>query len=130
MSTTDGSGVIRLVEAQAGIPESANKRSVRVLQRGTLDAVLGTPARPKTSAMTSSCDGSSTEPKAARCHYTAQAAAEGRFRNVPRQRWTHHEGPRETAQEAQQASGPGASGMVVRREKRFWRTRAKTVSFR
>jgi mannose-6-phosphate isomerase-like protein (cupin superfamily) len=46
MSTTDRSRVIRLAEAQAGIPYSANRRSVRVLQRGTLDVVLGTPARP------------------------------------------------------------------------------------
>jgi mannose-6-phosphate isomerase-like protein (cupin superfamily) len=46
MSTTDRSGVIHLAEAQAGIPYSANRRSVRVLQRGTLDVVLGTPARP------------------------------------------------------------------------------------
>jgi mannose-6-phosphate isomerase-like protein (cupin superfamily) len=38
--------VVRLVEAQASIPGSANGRSVRVLQRGTLDVVLGTPARP------------------------------------------------------------------------------------
>src|SRR5262249_16608360 len=40
------SQVIHLAAAQAGIPDSANKRSVRVLQRGTLDGVLGTPARP------------------------------------------------------------------------------------
>ena len=46
MSTTHRSRVIRLVEAQAGIPDSPNRRSVRVLQRGTLDVVLGTPARP------------------------------------------------------------------------------------
>src|SRR5262249_25633059 len=46
MSTTDRSRVIRLADAQAGIPDSANGRSVRVLQRGTLDVVLGTPARP------------------------------------------------------------------------------------
>jgi mannose-6-phosphate isomerase-like protein (cupin superfamily) len=46
MNTTDRSRVIRLVEAQAGIPDSANRRSVRVLQRGTLDVLLGTPARP------------------------------------------------------------------------------------
>jgi mannose-6-phosphate isomerase-like protein (cupin superfamily) len=46
MGTTDRSRVIHLAEAQAGIPHSANKRSVRVLQRGTLDVVLGTPARP------------------------------------------------------------------------------------
>jgi mannose-6-phosphate isomerase-like protein (cupin superfamily) len=38
--------VIRVVEAQAGIPDSANKRSVRVLQRGTLDVLLGMPERP------------------------------------------------------------------------------------
>jgi mannose-6-phosphate isomerase-like protein (cupin superfamily) len=46
MRTTDRGRVIRLVEAQADIPDSANKRSVRVLQRGTRDVVLGTPARP------------------------------------------------------------------------------------
>jgi mannose-6-phosphate isomerase-like protein (cupin superfamily) len=46
MSTTDRSRVIRLVEAETGIPDSANKHSVSVLQRGTLDVVLGTPARP------------------------------------------------------------------------------------
>jgi mannose-6-phosphate isomerase-like protein (cupin superfamily) len=40
------SRVIRLAEAQAGIASSANGRSVRVLQHGTLDVVLGTPARP------------------------------------------------------------------------------------
>jgi mannose-6-phosphate isomerase-like protein (cupin superfamily) len=44
MSTTDRSQVIHLAEAQAGIP--AGGRSVGVLQRGTLDVVLGTPARP------------------------------------------------------------------------------------
>jgi hypothetical protein len=38
--------MIGLVEAQAGIPDSANKRSVRVLQRGTIDVVLGTRACP------------------------------------------------------------------------------------
>jgi hypothetical protein len=46
MSTTDRGRVLRLAEAQAGIPDSANRRSVRVLQHGTLDVVLGTPARP------------------------------------------------------------------------------------
>ena len=46
MSTTDRSHVIRLVEAQTAIPDSANKRSVRVLQRGTLDVLLGMPERP------------------------------------------------------------------------------------
>jgi mannose-6-phosphate isomerase-like protein (cupin superfamily) len=35
--------VIRLAEAQAA---AAGEHSVRVLQRGTLDVVLGTPARP------------------------------------------------------------------------------------
>jgi mannose-6-phosphate isomerase-like protein (cupin superfamily) len=38
--------VIRLSETQAGIPGSAGERSVVVLRRGTLDVVLGTPARP------------------------------------------------------------------------------------
>src|SRR5262249_11325923 len=46
VSTTNRSRVSHLAEAQAGIPDSANKRSVRVLQRGTLDVVLGTPACP------------------------------------------------------------------------------------
>jgi mannose-6-phosphate isomerase-like protein (cupin superfamily) len=46
MSRAIRSGVIHLAEAQAGIADSANGRSVRVLQRGTLDVVLGTPARP------------------------------------------------------------------------------------
>src|SRR5262245_28118285 len=46
MSATDRSRVLRLAEAQAIIPDSANRRSVRLLQRGTLDVVLGTPARP------------------------------------------------------------------------------------
>ena len=45
MSTTDRSRVIRLAEAQAAIAASG-ERSVRVLQRGTLDIVVGTPARP------------------------------------------------------------------------------------
>jgi mannose-6-phosphate isomerase-like protein (cupin superfamily) len=44
MSTTDRSHVIHLAEAQAGIP--ASERSISVLQRGTLDISLGTPARP------------------------------------------------------------------------------------
>src|SRR5262249_30864053 len=39
------SRVIRLAEAQAGMA-SADDRSIRVLQRGTLDVTLGTPARP------------------------------------------------------------------------------------
>jgi mannose-6-phosphate isomerase-like protein (cupin superfamily) len=46
MGTTDRSRVIRLAEAQAGIPGPAGERSVVVLQRGTLDVALGTPARP------------------------------------------------------------------------------------
>src|SRR5262245_21011748 len=44
MGATDRSRVIRLAEAQAAIP--AGERSVIVLHRGTLDVVLGTPARP------------------------------------------------------------------------------------
>ena len=46
MGTTDRSRVIRLAEAQAGIPGPAGERAVRVLQRGALDVALGTPARP------------------------------------------------------------------------------------
>jgi mannose-6-phosphate isomerase-like protein (cupin superfamily) len=46
MSQPTRSRVIRLAEAQAGIARSAGERSVRVLQRGTLDVALGTPARP------------------------------------------------------------------------------------
>ena len=46
MGTTDRSRVIRLAEAQAAIPGPAGERSVTVLQRGTLDVALGTPARP------------------------------------------------------------------------------------
>jgi mannose-6-phosphate isomerase-like protein (cupin superfamily) len=38
--------VIRLAEAQAGIARSAGELSVSVLQRGSLDVKLGTPARP------------------------------------------------------------------------------------
>ena len=44
MTTANRSHVIRLAEAQAGIP--AGERSVCVLRRGTLDVRLGTPARP------------------------------------------------------------------------------------
>jgi mannose-6-phosphate isomerase-like protein (cupin superfamily) len=44
MSTKDRSRVIRLSETQASIP--AGERSIVVLQRGTVDVVLGTPARP------------------------------------------------------------------------------------
>jgi mannose-6-phosphate isomerase-like protein (cupin superfamily) len=43
MSQPTRSRVIRLAEAQAA---AAGERSVRVLQRGTLDVVLGTPACP------------------------------------------------------------------------------------
>ena len=46
MSTTDRSFVIRLAQAEAGIPGPAGERSVSVLRRGTLDVALGTPARP------------------------------------------------------------------------------------
>ena len=44
MSTTYRSRVTRLAEALTSI--AAGERSVRVLQRGSLDVVLGTPARP------------------------------------------------------------------------------------
>jgi mannose-6-phosphate isomerase-like protein (cupin superfamily) len=44
MSRTDRSHVIHLAEAQTGIPVGG--RSVSVLQRGTIDVRLGTPARP------------------------------------------------------------------------------------
>src|SRR6201984_3764021 len=40
------SAVIRLAEAQAGIPGPAAGRAVTVLQRGTLDVALGLPLRP------------------------------------------------------------------------------------
>src|SRR5262245_7474970 len=46
MSEPTRSRVIRLAEAQAGSAGSADERSVGVLRRGTLDVVLGTPARP------------------------------------------------------------------------------------
>jgi mannose-6-phosphate isomerase-like protein (cupin superfamily) len=46
MSQPTRSGVIHLAESQAEIAASENGRSIRVLQRGTLDVVLGTPARP------------------------------------------------------------------------------------
>jgi mannose-6-phosphate isomerase-like protein (cupin superfamily) len=40
------SRVIRFAEAQAGIPGLAGERSVRVLQRGTVDVALGLPVPP------------------------------------------------------------------------------------
>ena len=40
MGTTDRSCVIRLAEAQAGIPGPAGEHAVSVLQRGTLKAML------------------------------------------------------------------------------------------
>jgi mannose-6-phosphate isomerase-like protein (cupin superfamily) len=46
VSKADRSRVIRLAEAQAGIPGLAGERSVRVLQRGTLDVALGLPVSP------------------------------------------------------------------------------------
>jgi mannose-6-phosphate isomerase-like protein (cupin superfamily) len=46
MDTTDRSGVIRLVEAEAGIPGPAGERAVLVLQRGTLDIKLSIPVPP------------------------------------------------------------------------------------
>jgi len=46
MKTTDRSGVIRLEEAQLGIPGPAGEHAVLVLQRGTLDVKLSFPERP------------------------------------------------------------------------------------
>ena len=46
MNTTDRSGVIRLAEAQMGIPGAAGERSVLVLQRGTLDVKFSLPMPP------------------------------------------------------------------------------------
>src|SRR6516162_5134156 len=46
MSMTDRSRVIRLSEVLEGIPGLHGERAVSVLQRGTLDGKLGTPARP------------------------------------------------------------------------------------
>ena len=46
MNATDRSGVIRFAAAQARIPGPAGERSVRVLQRGTLEIVLGFPVPP------------------------------------------------------------------------------------
>src|SRR5262249_56518555 len=45
MSESARSHVIRIAEAQSAIADSG-ERFVRVLQRGPLDVVLGTPARP------------------------------------------------------------------------------------
>ena len=47
MSKPDRSRVIHLADAQAGIPGPAGERSVRVLQRGTLDVVFALPVPPK-----------------------------------------------------------------------------------
>jgi mannose-6-phosphate isomerase-like protein (cupin superfamily) len=46
MDTTDRSGVIRLIEAEARIPGPAGERAVLVLQRGTLDIKLSIPIPP------------------------------------------------------------------------------------
>ena len=46
MNKTDRSQVIRLAEVQRGILGHSGERSISVLQRGTLDVKLGTPARP------------------------------------------------------------------------------------
>src|ERR1700676_131718 len=46
MSKPGRSRVIRLAEAQAGIPGPAGERAVMVLQRGTLDVALGLPLHP------------------------------------------------------------------------------------
>jgi mannose-6-phosphate isomerase-like protein (cupin superfamily) len=46
LSKPGRSRVIRLAEAQAGIPGPAGERAVVVLRRGTLDLALGLPLRP------------------------------------------------------------------------------------
>ena len=46
MDPKDRSGVIRLAEAQLGIPGLAGERSVLVLRRGTLDVKLSLPVPP------------------------------------------------------------------------------------
>ena len=46
MSKPDRSRVIRLAEAQRGIPGAAGERAVIVLQRGPLDIALSLPLRP------------------------------------------------------------------------------------
>lgn len=46
MSKPGRSRVMRLAEAQAGIPGPAGERAVVVLRRGTLDVALGLPVRP------------------------------------------------------------------------------------
>jgi hypothetical protein len=46
MNTTDRSCVIRLAEAQVGIPGPLGERSVILLQRGTLDIKLSLPVPP------------------------------------------------------------------------------------
>ena len=46
MDPKDRSGVIRLAEAQLGIPGHAGERSVLVLRRGTLDVKLSLPVPP------------------------------------------------------------------------------------
>ena len=47
MSKPGRSRVIRLAEAQAGIPGPAGERAVMVLQGDTLDVALGLPLRPR-----------------------------------------------------------------------------------
>jgi mannose-6-phosphate isomerase-like protein (cupin superfamily) len=46
MNTTDRSGVIRLAEAEARIPNPTGELSVLVLKRGTLDVKLSLPVPP------------------------------------------------------------------------------------
>ncbi len=46
MNTTERSGVIRLAEAQRGVPGARGERSALVLQRGTLDIRLSLPVAP------------------------------------------------------------------------------------
>lgn len=46
MNMTERSGVIRLAEAQSGVPGAAGERSALVLKRGTLDIKFSLPVTP------------------------------------------------------------------------------------
>jgi mannose-6-phosphate isomerase-like protein (cupin superfamily) len=50
VNTTDRSGVIRLAEAELGIPGAAGERSALVLKRGPLDIRLSRPLPPNEQA--------------------------------------------------------------------------------
>ena len=83
MSKADRSRVIRLAEAQAGIPGLAGERSVRVLQRGTLDVALrvtsylwlrGLSITSRTLPRTSPCGACSTALMVARSQHSLTCA--------------------------------------------------------